>query len=208
MRLSKTSKMPCDSFGLPANSACKTGGKLAQIPGSVCHKCYADGRGNYRWNRVKALRADNLEETLKALKGGKKAQQAWVLQLVGLIMQSGKTHFRWHDSGDLQSELHLELILEVCRLTPDVKHWLPTREYAMVQNIAFEHAIPANLVIRLSAHMIGRTIDPSGGFPSSSVDAGVGWQCPAGHNPKHKGQCLSCRACWNADVGNIDYRKH
>ena len=38
--LSRTSKMPCESISLDARQ-CKTGSKLAKIPGSVCNGCYA-----------------------------------------------------------------------------------------------------------------------------------------------------------------------
>ena len=38
--LSKPSKMPGWSIGLPAKE-CKTGGKLQAVPGSVCFDCYA-----------------------------------------------------------------------------------------------------------------------------------------------------------------------
>ena len=48
--LSKPSKMPGYGYSLPAH-ACLTGSKLAQIPGTPCHKCYAM-RGNYLYTRV------------------------------------------------------------------------------------------------------------------------------------------------------------
>ena len=35
------------------------------------------------------------------------------------------------DSGDLQSLEMLEAIAEVARQTPEVKHWLPTKEYGI-----------------------------------------------------------------------------
>ena len=38
--LSKPSKMPGWSIGLPAKE-CKTGAKLQAVPGSVCYDCYA-----------------------------------------------------------------------------------------------------------------------------------------------------------------------
>ena len=38
--LSKPSKMPGWSIGLPAKE-CKTGRKLQAVPGSVCYDCYA-----------------------------------------------------------------------------------------------------------------------------------------------------------------------
>ena len=43
--LSKPDKMPGFAYGLPAWE-CKTGGKLAKVPGSVCFGCYAM-KGNY-----------------------------------------------------------------------------------------------------------------------------------------------------------------
>jgi len=41
--LSTTSKMPGASYGTLA-SACKTGSKMAKIPGTVCNGCYALNR--------------------------------------------------------------------------------------------------------------------------------------------------------------------
>jgi hypothetical protein len=38
--LSKPSKMPGWAYGIPAKE-CKVGSKLAKIPGTVCHGCYA-----------------------------------------------------------------------------------------------------------------------------------------------------------------------
>ena len=35
------SKMPGTSYGISAH-ACITGGKLASVPGSVCHGCYLE----------------------------------------------------------------------------------------------------------------------------------------------------------------------
>ena len=52
----------------------------------------------------------------------------WAEVMAFLIEQNSCGYFRWHDSGDLQGQQHLDQIIEVCRLTPDVKHWLPTRE--------------------------------------------------------------------------------
>ena len=43
--LSKPEKMPGFAYGLPAWE-CKTGAKLAKVPGSVCSGCYAM-KGNY-----------------------------------------------------------------------------------------------------------------------------------------------------------------
>jgi hypothetical protein len=51
--------------------------------------------------------------------------------------------FRWHDSGDVQDLKHLAKIFKVARLTPNIKHWLPTRE-------AWIQAIPASSAKQLS----------------------------------------------------------
>jgi hypothetical protein len=53
--LSKTSKMPCKSWGISAK-ACKTGSKLAKVEGTVCHGCYAL-KGAYVWP-VTAINGD------------------------------------------------------------------------------------------------------------------------------------------------------
>ena len=51
--LSKPSKMPGWSIGLPAKE-CKTGGKLQAVPGSVCYDCYAL-KGCYVFKVVQVL---------------------------------------------------------------------------------------------------------------------------------------------------------
>jgi hypothetical protein len=48
--LSKPSKMPGYAYNLPAIH-CKTGSKLAAIPGTTCHGCYAL-KGRYRFPNV------------------------------------------------------------------------------------------------------------------------------------------------------------
>ena len=45
-KLSKTSKMPCYSYNLPATK-CITGAKMAKIKGTTCYDCYALGMYNF-----------------------------------------------------------------------------------------------------------------------------------------------------------------
>ena len=52
------SKMPGTSYGISAH-ACITGSKLASVPGSVCHGCYAL-RNNYNYSSVKTAHANRL----------------------------------------------------------------------------------------------------------------------------------------------------
>ena len=102
--LSAPSKMPGPSYNLPA-VRCITGSKLAQIPGSVCHGCYAL-KGRYRFDNVKQAMA----RRLAAL-----GHPDWIAAMTVLI--KGEPVFRWHDSGDLQSPEHLKAIFEVCKNT-------------------------------------------------------------------------------------------
>ena len=98
--LSKPSKMPGPSYNLPA-TACRTGAKLAKVPGSVCSGCYAL-KGFYRFSNVKAA----LARRLKSLN-----HPEWVEAMAVLI--KGKPHFRWHDSGDLQGPDHVKKIFRL-----------------------------------------------------------------------------------------------
>ncbi len=113
--LSAPGKMPEGSYNLPA-SACQTGQKLAKIPGTPCSGCYAL-KGRYRFPNVK----DALQRRLKSL-----MDPRWTEAMTVLV--KGKKHFRWHDSGDIQSVDHLKKIFEVCNNTPQTIHWLPTQK--------------------------------------------------------------------------------
>ena len=137
--LSAPSKMPGPSYNLPATQ-CITGAKLAQVPGSVCHGCYAL-KGRYRFNNVKAAMARRLEAL---------GHPDWIAAMTVLI--KGEPVFRWHDSGDLQSPEHLKAIFEVCKNTPETRHWMPTRE-ARFLRLMDPEVIPKNLIIRFSSHM-------------------------------------------------------
>jgi hypothetical protein len=108
--------------------------------------------------------------------------------------------FRWHDSGDVQDLKHLAKIFKVARLTPNIKHWLPTRE-AWIQK--YQHRAPSNLVIRFSIPMIDQ--EASGNWKNTSTVVTSGATCPA---PKQGNACLSCRACWDPSVKNVAYGVH
>jgi hypothetical protein len=69
----------------------------------------------------------------------------WVEAMATLINSKKSKWFRWHDSGDVQDVGHLFKIFEVCKLTPDTSHWLPTRE-AWTQY--FLNRVPGNLTLR------------------------------------------------------------
>ena len=185
--MTRTSKMPGLSYSLPAWE-CKTGSKLRKVPGSVCASCYAL-KGNYtRYPEIK--RAQYVR--LQALK-----HPLWVDAMTAQVKR--QKYFRWHDAGDVQDLDHLNKIYEVCRLTPDTKHWMPTREAWIKDHLASK---PDNLVIRFSPPMIGQRNES---WPNSSMVVTENATCPA---PAQGGKCGSCRQCWDPEVKIVSYGKH
>ncbi len=185
--LTRTSKMPGLSYSLPAWE-CKTGSKLRKVKGSVCSACYAL-KGNYtRYKAIKAAQYDRLEKIKNSL---------WVAAMV--VQVKRQKYFRWHDAGDVQDLEHLKKIYSVCKLTPEVKHWMPTREAWIKNHLASK---PDNLVIRFSPPMIGQRNDS---WPNSSMVVETGATCPA---PSQGGKCGSCRQCWDSNIKVVSYGKH
>ena len=187
--LSKPSKMPGWAYGIPAKE-CQTGAKLREVKGSTCFNCYAL-KGCYVFPNVQAAQYKRLEATRKPL---------WVKAMAAQILRHKSKFFRWHDSGDIQSLKHLAKIFAVARLTPDVNHWLPTRE-AWVK--PYVGRAPKNLVIRFSMPMVDQAAAASWSHTSTVVTTGR--TCPA---PDQDNKCLSCRACWDPKVKNVAYGKH
>ena len=187
--LSKPSKMPGWSIGLPAKE-CKTGRKLQAVPGSVCYDCYAM-KGCYVFKVVQ----DAQYRRLEALKS-----KHWVQAMAHLINSKKPDVFRWHDSGDVQDLDHLNKIYQVCRLTPYKRHWLPTREAWIKDHLSEK---PTNLVIRFSAPMVNQAAPAS--WPNSSEVVTAGATCPAAQQDN---ECRDCRNCWNPEIKTIKYGKH
>jgi hypothetical protein len=214
------SKMPGTSYGISAKS-CGVGAKLAQIEGSVCHGCYAL-KGNYLYPSV----AKAHEKRLAGI-----SHPAWAIAVAKQITVAhttgqGRTgpiatgHHRWHDSGDLQDESHLAKICVVATLTPDVEHWLPTRELQIVKSyVANGGIVPPNLLIRVSATMVDgqatkawpttSTVHSTWNHYSPLCDhaptPNAPYRCPA---PEQDGRCGPCRACWSHAVPQTTYHKH
>jgi len=188
--LTRTSKMPGLSYSLPA-WACQTGSKLRKVKSSPCYGCYAL-KGNY--TRYPAIKIAQYRR-LAAIK-----MEGWTRAMAVQILK--QKYFRWHDAGDVQSHEHMAKIIEVCKLTPNTKHWLPTQER---QYLPKPEDVPANLIIRLSRSKVD---GPAGN--AWSHDSGVTTQegertCPA---PDQGGACKDCRACWNKDIKSVIYGKH
>ena len=187
--LSKPSKMPGWAYGLPAKE-CKTGSKLVKVEGSTCHGCYAL-KGCYVFKVVQEAQYRRLASVKHEL---------WTAAMALLINSKKSKYFRWHDSGDVQDEDHLLKIFAVCRLTPSVKHWMPTREAWVKRFLPLK---PHNLIIRFSAPMVDQEAPSS--WPHTSTVVTSGRTCPA---PTQDNECKDCRACWDPSVKNVAYGQH
>jgi hypothetical protein len=211
--LGQPSKMPGAAYGIDAFQ-CRKGGDLVDDPRSTCHGCYAR-RNFYRYWRAAV--------TARARRQAAIRHRYWAEAMIALIWDyiehGGEPAFRWHDSGDLHGPWHLANICAVAEATPDVRHWIPTREYDDVA--AYLRAggrIPGNLAVRMSAHYVGQAAE----VPAEIVHLPTSTTHRKGEAPpvKKKGaivchaidadvnMCRGCRACWDGRVTNVSYRMH
>ena len=194
--LSNTSKLGCKSISLNAKS-CKTGSKLAKKKGSVCFGCYAL-KGCYQFPVVQ----DAMERRMKFF-----YHKDFIPIMVFLLSSLRKKKFRWFDSGDVQNTIMALNILEICRLTPDIKHWIPSKEYKIWREALKIQKLPKNVCLRISSPNIDQ--EPLKGFENTSTvhkdKKAFGLECIA---YKQDGKCLDCEACFNKKVKNVSYPLH
>lgn len=204
----RNSKMPGSSFAISAKH-CNVGSKLAQVEGSTCHRCYALKIQKMRPS-VDQGWTSNLDKAVRMIASD---PDRWIkfmsFQIDNAYLKTGQPYHRWFDSGDLQSLDMLKAIVGVCLATPHISHWLPTREAKIVRAYLAERgAFPPNLVVRVSATMIGDK--PVAGYPHTSTvhrktSDHTGHACPAS---KQGNACGDCRACWSINVSNVSYPLH
>lgn len=198
IKLSKTSKLDgILSWSLQAIDTCpgSSDGNGGLVP--ACQGCYAT-TGNYRFSNVKKPREFNREDWKRL---------SWVDDMVKALDNS--RYFRWFDSGDMYDLKLAKRIYLVMMLTPNVKHWLPTRMHKFDKFkgiIADMQALP-NVVVRLSSDSV--TGDVIEGLNTSTIFSG---DVPAGVTEcqayQHEGKCNGCRACYDKDVQVIGYKAH
>ena len=200
IKLSKTSKLDgIMSWSLNALDTCQ--GSLAKDGSLVpaCQGCYAT-TGNYRFPNVRAPRDFNKQDWQRS---------DWVNDMV-LALDSSR-YFRWFDSGDMYSVDLAEKIYQVMKLTPWVKHWLPTRMYKFTKYDSVINRMMKleNVVVRLSSDSVtGQVINgltTSTIFSDDSQLTSDMVECKA---YEHEGKCNGCRACYSKDVSIIAYRAH
>lgn len=216
--LSKPSKMPWYSWSTSAYD-CITGSKLREVEGSVCEDCYAC-KGKYCFPNVR----ESHDRKLEAL-NHPDFVEAFILVLTKLHERVRKTYkikgksvkenrFRWHDSGDLQSVDHLNKIVVIAKATPFITHWIPTREFGIVNQWLSENpeGFPDNLTVRMSVPMKGEISKKQPmGLPFSTV--GVDEKILKDNNIKQcesrktENKCGDCTQCWSSE-NNINYPLH
>jgi hypothetical protein len=230
-------KMPSSTFAI-SSKHCNVGSKLVKIENSTCSKCYALKLQKLRPS-VDQGWTNNL---LKAVKLIETNPELWAkmvsFQIKRICKKLNVKFHRWFDSGDLQSVEMLRAIVLSAQQTPDIKHWLPTREAKVVKDYKAKYGeIPSNLCIRVSATMIGDK--PIKGYNNTSTvhrkgSEVFGKECLAyrtnidsrvltelqysefkkldkPNKAKSKidlGHCGDCRACWSKEVNNISYPLH
>jgi len=203
--LSKTAKMPCKSYSLPAVDACPTGCKLRAVPDAVCATCYAT-RGRYQMTRPQQ------QDRLIALDGAIRAGNAplWCAAMARLIGPRAP-YFRWFDSGDIYHPQLAHMIRAVIALTPKTNHWLPTREWRVALDAGINEE--PNVTIRRPLNIIDQPPPAESPIPIAAVARDPyqwaarhgGIVCPATTTRR---SCDACRHCWDAGVPTIVYKLH
>jgi hypothetical protein len=197
VKLSKTSKMPGRSWGLPAGSTCPGSHDATGAVVDVCKACYAK-TGFYTYPNVRNAREFNRTDWKRV---------EWVADMISEVQN--ERYFRWFDSGDVYHPALAFKILLVVRGTPDTQHWLPTRsgEIARIRVVLDQINSEPNAVVRYSSDSItgefapgqGSTVIPIADWPTAAQ------VCVA---PEQGGKCLDCRACWDKNVEAVAYVGH
>jgi hypothetical protein len=223
-------KMPCYSWSIPATT-CPLGTLLAKREGSTCSDCYAL-KGRYEMPNVVAAMQRRYAVLTRALENpvagdafvasfsallNTRREATLKREARGLTVRRDGTHFRWHDSGDLQSVGHLDLLVRIAEACPLVRFWLPTREAGTVRRwLERNGPLPTNLVVRLSVPM--RNEGASGLLLTLAAESNVtlsgvhddapaaGFDCCSAYT--RGGHCGDCRDCWDPRVAGESYPRH
>lgn len=208
-------KMPGTSFPISADY-CITGDRLAAIEGSVCHSCYARRIEAFRPSVHAGWEANYRKAVFMIEHAPARWIEAAAWQIRRAVAKGSEPYHRWFDSGDLQSVAMLRCIVGVAEATPDIAHWLPTREAGFVKAYLAEFGdFPKNLVVRVSSTMVGDGPREAYSHTSTVHKHGqdhLGVECEASKRadkakkiPPH---CGPCRACWSSAVPNVSYPLH
>jgi len=133
-----------NAFSLPAASA----GAGYSCPGStaVCRSsCYVRGLAAHAPDLY--ARYESNAGHLSAVLDNQRWATRAAVRLATWIANNAVGGFRWHVSGDVWNGRHASLIVDVCKLTPQVPHWIYTRTLGAVEVLRRA----ANLAVNVSA---------------------------------------------------------
>jgi hypothetical protein len=201
-KLSAASKMPCKSWSLPAWITCPGARKDNGEAVDACSHCFAL-QGRYTFGAVKAVRDHNMEDWKRS---------DWVSAMVRSIGKS--KFFRWFDSGDIYTPELAKKIIEVVFMTPNCKHWIPTRAYKDYSILPYLQKLDAmdNCVVRYSSDSVNGETIPFAEHNSSILQSaddfipGIGKVLCRSYT--RKGKCGDCRACWSKKIITVFYPIH
>ena len=197
---------------------CKVGSKLRDIEGSTCNKCYA-----IKLSKVYPSALQSWKDNLSKFRHNSDNLTLWCEAIAYQINHiseykkrrglKGTGFHRWFSSGDLDSLDMLKAICYVAKLTPTIKHWLPTREIGILrQYLNHLGTIPDNLTIRISDTKIDEQTKryplqhknvTYSGVHTKELKAAI--ECPAYSN---SGECGDCSKCWDSTILKISYKLH
>jgi hypothetical protein len=118
--------------------------------------------------------------------------------------------FRWFDSGDIQGEGMLSDINTIAWSSPNIRFWLPTKEYKLVKEYKNNNDIAPDLIIRVSNPNVNSNTLKGHDYISSvyskdMLENSDGYICPSS---KQGNQCKDCRACWSDKISEVSYIAH
>lgn len=207
--LTETTAMSCWSWSLPARFSCP--GRRARDEGDICYGCYAE-IGCYNYDVVAAAQAARFAWTRQCLQTGT-GRREWIATMVIAITKCATAdgYFRWHDSGDIFSPQYCEMIRRVCKATPHIKHWLPTRSWRLGWETALVRLNSLrNVKVRPSALEFGDSPPTIKGLTKGTTAHLDGERCPKGAmecpkaspgNEAKSCEAAGCRVCWGGRRG-------
>ncbi|WP_330926807.1 GP88 family protein [Candidatus Sororendozoicomonas aggregata] len=200
IHLSRVSKLDgIRSWSMTAGVTCPGSRNFDGSLVDACAGCYAKG-GNYRFSNARQPREENQKDWKRS---------DWVADMVREL--DNDRYFRWFDSGDIYHPELAKKILEIVRLTPWAKHWIPTRSHKLpkLRLILEKIAEEPNASVRYSSDSVtgeygyihGSTI-----VPTKDIDDANLTICEAYAN--NGGRCNGCRKCWDKSIKVIAYIAH
>ena len=135
-------------------------------------------------------------------------------QLVHILKYEGLNLFRWNDAGEVVSEEYLAMMFRVAIKFPNIRFLVYSKKYDLINSFLYEHVLPENLCIRLSAWDKDWDVPNPHSLPVAYVDFTDKTKNPAipRNAFKCKGgaenTCTTCRMCFKKEVQSVVFKQH